>query len=115
MNSTLSRRKLLFGGAALAGAAALDRLTGGLRLIDVAHAADLAAPSVPIRMSSNENPFGPSPKAIQAMVDAFDESSLYGGVSGQILDTLSKIENIPAESSPGQPEPGLSDRTLSDF
>ena len=97
MNSTLSRRKLLFGGAALTGAAALDRLTGGLRLIDAAHA-DLAAPSVPIRMSSNENPFGPSPKAVQAMVDAFDESSLYGGVSGQILDTLSKIENVPPES-----------------
>ena len=97
MNSTLSRRKLLFGGAALTGAAALDRLTGGLRLIDTAHA-DLAAPAVPIRMSSNENPFGPSPKAIQAMVDAFDESSLYGGVNGQILEVLSKIENVPPES-----------------
>lgn len=97
MNSTLSRRKLLFGGAALTGAAALDRLTGGLRLFDTAHA-DLAAPAVPIRMSSNENPFGPSPKAIQAMVDAFDESSLYGGVNGQILEVLSKIENVPPES-----------------
>lgn len=97
MNSTLSRRKLLFGGAVLTGAAALDRLTGGLRLIDTAHA-DLAAPAVPIRMSSNENPFGPSPKAIQAMVDAFDESSLYGGVNGQILEVLSKIENVPPES-----------------
>lgn len=97
MNSTLSRRKLLFGGAALTGTAALDRLTGGLRLFDTAHA-DLAAPAVPIRMSSNENPFGPSPKAIQAMVDAFDESSLYGGVNGQILEVLSKIENVPPES-----------------
>lgn len=97
MNSTLSRRKLLFGGAALTGAAALDRLLGGLHLFETAHA-ESGIPSAPIRMSSNENPYGPSPKAIQAMMDAFDKSSLYGGVHGEILDVLSEIENVPPES-----------------
>lgn len=97
MNPKLSRRKLLFGTAALAGGAALDRLTGGSRLLGTVNAQSMM-PSVPIRMSSNENPYGPSPKAIQAMVDAFDESSLYGGVSGQILDVLSEIEDVPPES-----------------
>jgi len=97
MNPKLSRRNLLFGSAALAGGAVLDRLTGGSSLLGTLNAQQTGT-SVPIRMSSNENPYGPSPKAIQAMVDAFDQSSLYGGVSGQILDVLSEIEGVPPES-----------------
>jgi len=60
MNPVLSRRRLLFGGTSLAGAALLGGLSGGsLRLISPAMG-QLAAPASPIRISSNENPYGPS-------------------------------------------------------
>ena len=98
MNTVLSRRKLLFGGAALVGAAALDRMTGASsRLISTASAEQLM-PTAPIRMSSNENPYGPSQKAIEAMQAAFSQSNLYGGINNEILDVLAKIEGVPAES-----------------
>jgi histidinol-phosphate aminotransferase len=72
MNATLSRRtfaQLLGTGAALALAPPL--LAGNNLSEEKAqkHAAG-AAESV-IRLSSNENPYGPSPAALQAMTDAF--------------------------------------------
>jgi histidinol-phosphate aminotransferase len=96
MNTVMSRRRLLFGGTTLAGAAMLGGLsTGPLRLINTA-AAELAAPMTPIRMSSNENPYGPSEKAVAAMQTAFSQSNLYGGINGQIFELLSVIEGVPA-------------------
>jgi hypothetical protein len=65
MNPVMSRRRLLFGGTSLGGAALSGALSGGalsggsLRLISPAMG-QLAAPASPIRMSSNENPYGPS-------------------------------------------------------
>lgn len=97
MNQKLSRRNLLFGGAVLAGAAVVDQMSGMPRLFGSAFAEKMI-PGSPIRMSSNENPYGPSPKAIQAMTDAFDQSSLYGGVQTQIVDVLSEIESVSPDS-----------------
>jgi histidinol-phosphate/aromatic aminotransferase/cobyric acid decarboxylase-like protein len=37
--------------------------------------AQIAAPTAPIRMSSNENPYGPSRLAIEAMQAAFSQSN----------------------------------------
>lgn len=98
MNQVMSRRRLLFGGSLLAGAAAVQSFSGGsIRLLSSA-IAEISAPASPIRMSSNENPYGPSQKAIAAMEAAFSESNLYGGITNQILELQAKIEGVAANN-----------------
>lgn len=98
MNPVINRRNLLWGGASVAGAALAERLTGSsIRFMNSA-VAQIAAPSAPIRMSSNENPYGPSKLAIEAMQAAFSQSNLYGGIGNQIVALQSQIENVPPES-----------------
>lgn len=98
MNPVLSRRRLLFGGTTLAGAALLGGLSGGsLRLISPAMG-QLAAPASPIRMSSNENPYGPSLKAVEAMQSAFNQSNLYGGIEDNIFELLARIEGVSTDN-----------------
>lgn len=98
MNPVLSRRRLLFGGTTLAGAALLGGLSGGsLRLISPA-LGQLAAPASPIRMSSNENPYGPSLKAVEAMQSAFNQSNLYGGIEDNIFELLARIEGVSTDN-----------------
>jgi len=60
--------------------------------------AQIAAPTAPIRMSSNENPYGPSRLAIEAMQAAFSQSNLYGGIGNQIVALQAQIENVTPES-----------------
>jgi len=98
MNPVLNRRNLLWGGASLAGAALTARLTDtSVRFMNSA-VAQVAAPSGPIRMSSNENPYGPSQAAIEAMQAAFSQSNLYGGIGNQILELQASIEKVSPES-----------------
>ncbi len=98
MNPSMSRRRLLFGGSLFAGAAAIQGMTGGsIRLLNSA-VAEIMAPEMPIRMSSNENPYGPSKLAIEAMEKAFGESNLYGGIANKIFELQSKIEGVPVDS-----------------
>ena len=98
MNPVINRRNLLWGGASVAGAALAERLTGSsIRFMNSA-VAQIAAPSAPIRMSSNENPYGPSKLAIEAMQAAFSQSNLYGGIGNQIVALQAQIENVPPES-----------------
>ena len=53
MNPVMSRRRLLMGASLFGGAAALQSMTGGsVRLLNSAMA-EIGAPAVPIRMSSN--------------------------------------------------------------
>ncbi|MCB1670590.1 MAG: histidinol-phosphate transaminase [Gammaproteobacteria bacterium] len=97
MNPVLSRRRLLMSGSLFAGAAAVQGLTGGsLSLVNSAMA-EITAPLSPIRMSSNENPWGPSRLAISAMEAAFDKSNLYGGIANQIFALQASIEGVPPD------------------
>jgi histidinol-phosphate aminotransferase len=66
----LSRRR--FAGA-LGSAAGLAAASGGLRR---ATAAD-PAPALPIRIGSNESPYGPSARALDAMRQALEEAARY--------------------------------------
>lgn len=98
MNPVINRRNLLWGGASVAGAALAERLTGSsVRFMNSA-VAEISAPSAPIRMSSNENPYGPSKLAIEAMQGAFSQSNLYGGIGNQIVALQAQIENVTPES-----------------
>jgi histidinol-phosphate aminotransferase len=94
MNPLMNRRRLLTGAATLAGAALLHGES--FNLVSSAYG-NIAAPLEAIRMSSNENPYGPSPKAIEAMQGAFKYGNLYGGITDKIIALQSSIEGVPAE------------------
>ncbi len=96
MHPMLNRRRLLTGAATLTGAALLQGAPLSFNLINAA-LGNIATPAEPIRMSSNENPWGPSPKAIEAMQAAFKYGNLYGGIENEIIALQSSIEKVPAE------------------
>ena len=57
----------------------------------------LAASTV-VRLSSNENPYGPSPMALKAMTDAFNVSCRYPDDHADMLtDVLAKLHGVSAE------------------
>lgn len=58
----------------------------------------LAAPSKTILLNSNENPYGPSPNAMQAMRDSLAESFRYPDQAEEALgDAVAKIHGVPRE------------------
>ena len=93
----LTRREWLIGSTALVGSATL---------VANAHAQSitidgyLPTPENPIRMSSNENPYGISKKASIAMHNAHKHGHLYGGGGAQkpLIDLISKMENVPSKN-----------------
>jgi histidinol-phosphate aminotransferase len=51
-----------------------------------------------VRLASNENPFGMSPRAKQAMLDAYDEHNKYGSPSYDVLRAaFAKQAGVPAD------------------
>lgn len=51
-----------------------------------------------VRLSSNENPYGPSPLAVKAMTDAFSLAWRYPDEhEGFLIDALAKLHSVPAE------------------
>ena len=63
----LTRRQILLGGGAIVGAGLVPVIpttsgSSALGLISMALGADNPQPDQPIRLNSNENPYGPSPK-----------------------------------------------------
>src|SRR5262245_44992816 len=88
INRTLSRRdfsKILSAGAAYA---ALRPTVKGA-----------AAPGTTIvRLSSNENPYGPSPAALKAMTDGFSLAWRYPDEYADMLaDELARLHNVPVD------------------
>src|SRR3984893_5041141 len=48
-----------------------------------------------VRLSSNENPYGPSSKALKAMTDSFGLSCRYPDVhNDELIDALSKLNGV---------------------
>lgn len=51
-----------------------------------------------VRLSANENPYGPSPKAHKAITNAFDQCCRYPDVQNEVLiDKLAKLNNVSRE------------------
>jgi histidinol-phosphate aminotransferase len=113
MTSSVSRREWLRNasvgvGAGLLLPSALAALPAGLtpqglnpseRLLEAAAkaAASRRAGGV-VRLQSNENPFGMSPNAKQAMLDAWDEHNKYGSPSTALLrDAFAAHAGVPKE------------------
>jgi histidinol-phosphate aminotransferase len=59
---------------------------------------DVAGPNKLVPLSSNENPFGPSPKVREAMAKAFDEACRYPHAFAQEFTQLvAEKEGVPAD------------------
>ena len=94
-SANLSRRgftQLLGAGAALTALRPDGLLTRpALRLVDTAAAA-------PVRLSSNENPYGPSPAALKAMTDAFGLAWRYpDDHADALVEALAKLHGVAPE------------------
>lgn len=94
---SISRRKF----ARLLGAGAAIAVTRpALSVAAPPAASPAAAPSTGavVRLSSNENPYGPSPKALKAMTDAFDLACRYPDEHADLLiAALAKNEGVSVD------------------
>ena len=96
----LSRRgfsKIIAASAACAALRPLDELKGsGVAIL--ANPTSSPSPADVVRLSSNENPYGPSPTALKAMSDGFSLAWRYPDEYADILsDELAKLHNVPVD------------------
>ena len=94
---TISRRKfaqLLGAGAATA----VARPALSLAETVAADSPSQGAATAVVRLSSNENPYGPSPKALKAMSDAFGLACRYPDERAEVLvKSLARLNDVASE------------------
>lgn len=94
MNTSVSRRDWMKGGSALALAALIGGQTNAQ---DMTVPGFVPSPETPLRLSSNENPYGISSAAKNAVVEALETSHLYSSRRDRrpkLAEMLSKIEGV---------------------
>lgn len=96
MTNKISRREWLIGSSALAGGLVLAK-TASAQSVTVS--GYTPTPENPIRMSSNENPYGINRSARIAMNNSYDVAHLYGG-SGrrELTELLTSNEGVAPEN-----------------
>jgi histidinol-phosphate aminotransferase len=97
--SNLTRRQILLGGGAIVGAGLAPVIpatmgSSAFNLISAALGADIAKPDQPIRMSSNENPYGPSRVALQAIAENIHLTNRYLADPANLIKVVADINNI---------------------
>ena len=94
---SISRRKFaqLLGASA---AAAVARPALSLAETVAADSPSQGAATAVVRLSSNENPYGPSPKALKAMSDAFGLACRYPDERAEVLvKSLARLNGVASE------------------
>lgn len=99
----VTRRQILLGAGALAGAGLLPDipetpLTPSMKMMRSALGADMPIPEHAIRMNSNENPYAPSRVAIQTILDNFDQTNLYTSDPTELLALQASLNGVAAEN-----------------
>jgi histidinol-phosphate aminotransferase len=98
--TTLSRRgftKIIGAGAAYAAIRPIDEFKGFRNSLRSEATSISAAPSV-VRLSSNENPYGPSSAALKAMTDNFSLAWRYPDENADMLfQELAKLHNVSTD------------------
>ncbi len=93
-NQTLSRRsfsKFLAAGAAYSALQSRAEVKASLR-------PRVSSPPNVVRLSSNENPYGPSPAALKAMTDGFSLAWRYPDEHADMLaDELARVHSVPPD------------------
>lgn len=97
--SNLTRRQILLGGGAIVGAGLLPAVptvsgSSAFSLISKAMAADIPLPDQPIRLSANENPYGPSRVALQAIAKNIHLTNRYAADPTNLINLVAGINNI---------------------
>lgn len=95
----LTRRQILLGGGAIVGAGLAPVIpatmgSSAFNLISAALGAEIAKPDQPIRMSSNENPYGPSRVALQAIAENIHLTNRYAAEPAKLIKVVANINNI---------------------
>jgi histidinol-phosphate aminotransferase len=100
----LTRRQILLGGGAIVGAglAPVIPATSGssaLNLVSTALGADLPSPDQPIRLSANENPYGPSRVALKAIAKNMHLTNRYADepATAELTDIVAGINKVPTD------------------
>ena len=88
----ISRRQLLLG-ATLASV----NLVPGSKVIRSAFGEEILRPDYMIRASTNENPWGPSRIALQAILDSVKKSNLYSSDRRSLGALLAEINEVPVD------------------
>ena len=98
----LTRRQILLGGSAIVGAGlapVIPATTGSsaLNLISMALGADIPKPDQPIRLNSNENPYGPSRVALKAIAKNMHLTNRYADypAATELTEIVARINKIP--------------------
>jgi len=96
----LSRRsftKVIGAGAAIAALRPMDELKASWTTVLPGSNAGDPQPKV-VRLSSNENPYGPSPASLKAMTDSFNLAWRYPDEYADMLsEELAKLHGVPVE------------------
>ncbi|MBT5072251.1 MAG: histidinol-phosphate aminotransferase family protein [Kordiimonadaceae bacterium] len=96
MANDVSRRDWLKGGSAIAMAMLLGE---GANAQNMAVPGFVPTPENPIRLGTNENPYGMSRVARNAIIDMFDTAHLYGrGKYMELIDVLAEMEGAKREN-----------------
>lgn len=100
---SLTRRQILLGGTAIAVAGlipAIPRtpLTPSMKLMQSALAADIPRPDYMIRLSSNENPYGPSRVALKAINANMHLANRYSANPRPLMKVLADMNGVSSEN-----------------
>jgi len=95
----LTRRQILLGGGAIVGAGlapVIPAATGSsaFGLISKALGAEIPMPEQPIRLSANENPYGPSRVALQAIAENMHLTNRYAANPTDLIKLVAGINNV---------------------
>ncbi len=91
--NTVSRRQILLGGGALLG----STLIPGAGFISDALGGEIARPEYLIRAGFNENPWGPSRVALQAIADSTKFTNQYGVNRGALIAMMAELNDVPPD------------------
>jgi len=101
--SNLTRRQILLGGSALAAASFIPAipktpLTPHMKLMSSALAADLPRPDYVVRLSANENPYGPSRVALKAISANMHLANRYSADPRELMKVLAEINGVSTDN-----------------
>lgn len=101
--SKLTRRQILLGGTALAAAGLIPAipktpLTPAMRMMQSALADGVPKPDYVIRLSANENPYGPSRVALKAIAENMHLANRYSGDPTELISIVASINGVTPDN-----------------